>query len=127
VDRIEPVEITVELVRRLVAEQFPQWSDLPLTPVPAQGNDNRTFRLGAHLSVRLPSHECYVAGVAKEDRVLPLLGEHLSTPVPMPEATGRPTEDYPHPWSVRRWLPGDTADRDPTWTAPGSPETWGPS
>jgi aminoglycoside phosphotransferase (APT) family kinase protein len=105
------VEITEGLVRRLVDAQFPQWAGLPVTGVPRQGNDNRTFRLGSDLAVRLPSHERYVAGIAKEDAVLPLLARHLDLPVPEPVAAGRPSAEFPHPWSVRRWLAGDTADR----------------
>lgn len=107
------MELDIELVRRLVDEQFPQWSGLPITPVAEQGNDNRTFRLGDHLAVRLPSHESYVAGISKEERFLPLLAEHLSVAVPAPVATGRPTAQYPYPWSVRHWLPGTAPDRDP--------------
>jgi aminoglycoside phosphotransferase (APT) family kinase protein len=101
-------EITTELVRALVAEQFPQWRELPVTPVPKQGWDNRTFRLGDELSVRLPSAEGYVAAVDKENRWLPELAPHLPLPVPEPVAAGRPGAGYPFPWSVRRWLDGDT-------------------
>ncbi|WP_436498920.1 aminoglycoside phosphotransferase family protein [Actinokineospora sp. HUAS TT18] len=100
--------IDAELVRALIRDQFPQWAELPVEPVARQGWDNRTFRLGDELSVRLPSAEGYVAGVAKEDRYLPVLAEHLPLPVPAPVATGRPACGYPFPWSVRRWLPGDT-------------------
>jgi aminoglycoside phosphotransferase (APT) family kinase protein len=63
--------------------------------------------------VRLPSHDAYVAGLAKEDAFLPLLADHLSVPVPAPIATGAPSGEYPHPWSVRRWLEGETPDHDP--------------
>lgn len=112
-DRLARVDITVDLVRRLVAGQFPHWSHLPIRPVATQGNDNRTFRLGEHLAVRLPSHESYVAAISKEDRFLPLLAAHLSAPVPAPVATGSPTQEYPYPWSVRRWLSGEAPDRDP--------------
>lgn len=104
------MDITVELVHRLVTGQFPQWSDLPIRPVARQGNDNRTFRLGDYLAVRLPSHESYVAGISKEDRFLPLLAEHLGVPIPAPVATGHPTEEYPYLWSVRHWLVGDVPD-----------------
>jgi aminoglycoside phosphotransferase (APT) family kinase protein len=106
-------EITDDLVRDLIADQFPAWADLPVTPVPKQGWDNRTFRLGPDLSVRLPSGPGYVAAVAKEDRCLPILAEHLPVAIPQPVALGRPSTDYPHPWSVRRWLPGDTLEDTP--------------
>ena len=56
-------EITSLLVRSLVAEQFPQWSELPIRPVEVQGWDNRTFRLGDRMTVRLPSADGYVAGL----------------------------------------------------------------
>jgi aminoglycoside phosphotransferase (APT) family kinase protein len=107
------VEIDVDVVHRLVGEQFPAWSDLPVTPVRHQGIDNRTFRLGEDLAVRLPSHERYVASVTKEDTFLPLLSEHLTVAVPTPVAVGRPNHEYPHPWSVRRWIVGETPDREP--------------
>ncbi|WP_188195503.1 aminoglycoside phosphotransferase family protein [Nonomuraea sp. SYSU D8015] len=105
------IDITVDLVRALVAEQFPEWSRLPIEPVARQGWDNRTFRLGDQLAVRLPSAEAYAAGVEKEDRWLPVLAGHVPLPVPSPVATGRPAPGYPFPWSVRRWLPGETVDR----------------
>ena len=76
------MNIDEELVRRLVAEQFPRWAHLPVAAVAEQGWDNRTFRLGDHLVVRLPSAEGYVPGVAKEARCLPPLARHLPLPVP---------------------------------------------
>ncbi|PRX96841.1 aminoglycoside phosphotransferase family protein [Allonocardiopsis opalescens] len=101
-------EITAELVRTLIAAQFPQWSGLPIVPVERQGWDNRTFRLGDELAVRLPSGESYAAAVAKEDRWLPVLAKALPLPVPEVVATGRPGGGYPFPWSVRRWMSGET-------------------
>lgn len=98
--------VTAELVHQLVAAQFPQWAELAVVPVPVDGWDNRTYRLGEELTVRLPTHERYLAGVAKEDRWLPVLAPQLPLPVPVPVATGRPGHGYPHPWSVRRWIPG---------------------
>lgn len=95
-------------VRALVTAQFPQWAHLPVSPVLRQGWDNRTFRLGDELSVRIPSAAGYVAAVAKEDRWLPHLARHLEIPVPVPVALGRPSASTPFPWSVRRWLPGET-------------------
>lgn len=106
------VQITTDLVRRLVEEQLPQWSTLPVRPVAVQGNDNRTFRLGDELAVRLPSAVGYVAGVAKEDAVLPHLAPWVSTRLPVPAATGRPGCGYPWPWSVRPWIDGVSPEDD---------------
>ena len=103
-----PTLLGVELVARLVAAQHPRWADLDVRPVPVQGNDNRTFRLGDELLVRLPSAAGYASQVAKEQRFLPVLADALPLPVPVPVAAGVPGEGYPFPWSVLRWLPGET-------------------
>ena len=96
-----------DLVARLIAEQFPDWAGVPVTAVSPQGWDNRTFRLGDELSVRLPSAEGYTPQVVKEQRWLPRLAPHLPVAIPQPVAMGRPGAGYPFAWSVRRWIDGD--------------------
>ena len=98
--------IDAALVRRLVDTQFPQWRGLPIAPVEHDGWDNRTFRLGSELSVRLPSAAGYTGQVAKEQEWLPRLASRLPLPIPQPVAVGVPGDGYPFPWSVYRWLPG---------------------
>jgi aminoglycoside phosphotransferase (APT) family kinase protein len=98
-----------QLVRRLIAAQFPRWAGLPVTAVVPGGHDNRTFRLGDELSVRLPSGDGYALQVAKEQRWLPVLAPRLPLPIPEPVAHGAPGEGYPHEWSVCRWLEGEPA------------------
>jgi aminoglycoside phosphotransferase (APT) family kinase protein len=102
-------EINADLVRRLIDSQFPRWSHLPVRPVDHGGVDNRTFRLGDELSVRLPSAAAYRFAVDKEQRWLPVLAPHLPLPVPEPVGHGEPAEGYPYPWSVYTWLPGSPA------------------
>jgi len=104
--------IDERLARRLIDAQFPQWRDLPVAPVPAGGVDNRTFRLGDELSVRLPSADWYALQVEKEQRWLPVLAPLLPLPIPAPVAQGRPGEGYPFTWSVYRWLEGEPASRE---------------
>jgi aminoglycoside phosphotransferase (APT) family kinase protein len=99
------------LVRRLVAQQFPQWADLPIRPVANEGWDNRTFHLGSEMSVRLPSASAYALAVDKEHRWLPVLAPQLPLPIPVPLAKGAPGAGYPHPWSVYRWLRGEPASQ----------------
>lgn len=101
--------IDAELARRLVAVQFPQWAGLPVRPVEESGWDNRTFRLGAGLTVRMPSGPGYAAQVEKEQRWLPELAPRLPLPIPVPVGAGVPGEGYPFPWSVLRWLDGRPA------------------
>jgi aminoglycoside phosphotransferase (APT) family kinase protein len=103
--------IDTALVERLVAEQFPRWAGLAVREVDPQGWDNRTYRLGTALSVRLPSASGYVAAVEKEQRVLPYLAPRLDVAVPEPVGLGVPAAGYPFPWSVRRWIDGTVASR----------------
>ncbi|MFI6490222.1 aminoglycoside phosphotransferase family protein [Streptomyces sp. NPDC050564] len=106
---MDGVLIDADLVRRLLAAQFPQWAELPLSPVPLSGMDNATFRLGEDLSVRLPRYSHWVGQVEREHRWLPLLAPHLPLRVSEPVAKGEPGEGYPYPWSVYRWLEGEPA------------------
>lgn len=106
------VMITTSLVAALIAEQFPAWADLPLRPVEVDGWDNRTFRLGEDMAVRLPSGEDYAAQIDKEHRWLPVLASQLPLPIPELLGRGNPGDLFPWPWSVRRWLPGEPATRE---------------
>ncbi|GAB3162330.1 aminoglycoside phosphotransferase family protein [Microbispora hainanensis] len=104
--------IDAALVRRLIADQFPQWRHLPVTPVPVDGWDNRTYRLGETMTARLPTAAGYAPAVAKEHRWLPILAPLLPVAVPEPLVKGAPGAGYPFEWSVRRWLDGETASAD---------------
>lgn len=95
------------LVRRLIAAQFPQWVDLQIEAVWPGGWDNRTFRLGERMVVRLPSAAVYAAQVDREQKWLPRLAPFLPVPIPSPVAMGEPTAEYPWHWSVFLWLDGD--------------------
>ena len=102
------MDITAETARRLIAEQFPEWSGLPVFPVAKSGHDNRTFHLGERMTVRLPSAACYAAQVEKEGRWLPYLQQRLDYPISRQIAAGRPTGYYPFLWSVNAWIEGET-------------------
>ncbi|WP_026922214.1 aminoglycoside phosphotransferase family protein [Glycomyces arizonensis] len=104
--------IDAALVERLIAAQFPQWADLPVRPVAIDGWDNRTYRLGEDMTVRLPTAAAYALAVEKEHRWLPVLAPHLPVAIPVPLGIGEPTAEYPHPWAVRRWIDGETARAD---------------
>jgi aminoglycoside phosphotransferase (APT) family kinase protein len=101
--------VTEALAASLVAEQFPQWSHLPVSLVEPGGHDNRTFRLGDELTIRLPVDDGYNAGELKEHAWLPRLAPRLPLPIPDVVAAGRPSALFARPWSVRRWIDGETA------------------
>src|SRR5262249_18261638 len=99
-------EVDAQLVRRLLAAQFPQWADLPLERVLPAGTDNAIFRLGGDMSVRLPRIESATGQPEKEHEWLPRLAPGLPPPVPRPLAGGGAGGRHPHPWARRTWLRG---------------------
>lgn len=78
------MEINRSLASQLIKEQFPQWANLAIKSVEISGIDNRTFRLGENMLIRLPSAECYSLKVEKEQEWLPLLAPHLSISILFP-------------------------------------------
>ncbi|SCX81353.1 aminoglycoside phosphotransferase family protein [Rhizobium sp. NFACC06-2] len=105
------IVVSTEQVRALVDSQFPQWAGLNIRPVELSGWDNRSFRLGDEMLIRMPSAARYVAQVEKEHRWLPALAPLLPFPVPAPLALGQPGQGYPFHWSVYRWLKGEPLAR----------------
>lgn len=106
---VDEVDVDDDLVRALIAGQFPHWAHLPLQRTPSTGTDNAIYRLGRHLGVRVPRIYWAVPQVGKEYEWLPRLAPHLPTTVPEPLAQGQPGHGYPHPWLVYRWLNGEDA------------------
>ncbi len=108
----DEVDTNVHLVRRLLATQFPRWADLPLEPVDSAGTVHAIYRLGEGMAVRLPRVHGGVESLEKEHRWLPILAPLLPLVIPVPLGMGMPAEGYPWPWSVYRWLEGETATLD---------------
>ena len=104
------LEITTQIVTNLITEQFPKFAHLHIKPVDHNGNDNRTFRLGNEMSIRLPSAREYERQVQKEQKWLPKIAPHLPLPIPQPIALGMPSAEYPWNWSIYKWLDGESAN-----------------
>lgn len=105
---IETFSPSLELARTLVAKQFPQYADLPILDVQKQGHDNRTYRLGTSLLIRMPTAATYALKVPKEQQLLPQLAKRLTLKIPAPIAMGQESELYPYPFSLYQWLPGQS-------------------
>jgi aminoglycoside phosphotransferase (APT) family kinase protein len=109
----DQLSVKVETVQELVANQFPEWSGLPITGIASQGTVNALFRIGDQLVARFPLQPAAVDETrrwleSEAEAARELLGR---TPfaTPEPVAIGEPGADFPLPWSVQTWLPGTTA------------------
>ncbi len=108
----DEVDVSPDLVRRLLEAQQPDLARLPIE-VMANGWDNLMCRLGAELVVRLPRRAVAAELITHEQRWLPVLAPRLPLPVPAPVRAGRAALGYPWPWSVVPFLPGQIAAQDP--------------
>lgn len=109
----DEIEVDDALARRLVASQFPAWAHLPLQRVASAGTVNAIFRLGDGLALRIPRAESYVWGrgaLEASHAWLLAAGPELPLSIPEPVAIGEPTDDYPWPWPVHRWIDGVALD-----------------
>jgi aminoglycoside phosphotransferase (APT) family kinase protein len=104
---VDEVSTDVDLVRRLLAAQLPDWGSLPLERVLSSGTDNALYRLGDDMVVRLPRIGWAVSGLERELEWLPRLAPCLPVEIPIPLASGTPGAGYPWPWAVYRWLSGE--------------------
>jgi aminoglycoside phosphotransferase (APT) family kinase protein len=102
------VIIDPSIVRALLQEQQADLADLPLIEV-GEGWDNKLFRLGNELSVRVPRRAASAVLIEHEQRWLGQLSSRLPLPVPVPLRVGRPGCGFPWPWSVVPWFPGQSA------------------
>ncbi len=115
------IDVTAELVRRLLDRQAPAISDGDVVLV-ANGWDNAIFRLvapdGTRRSVRLPRRAVAADLIRNEQRWLGELADVIEDEVPelsvpRPLVIGQPSEEYPYPWMVMSWMPGETATDHP--------------
>src|SRR6202167_555776 len=99
------VEVSADLVRRLLADQHPDLARLPVEFL-ANGWDHELYPGGGGLVARLPRRALGAEIIKNEQRWLPGLAPRLPLPIPYPERTGVPACGYPYSLSVVPYLPG---------------------
>lgn len=106
----DQLEVTDDMVRALIGEQFPQWGRLPIKQVPTTGTVNALFRIGdglvARFRLRPGDAESTRQSLESEAEVTRELLSATRFPTPEPVAVGEPGAGFPLPWSVQTWLTG---------------------
>lgn len=98
------------IAQQLITEQFPEFKNFEIKSIKTQGHDNRTFRLGNDLLIRLPNAQRYASSIEKEQIWLPQFAPHIATMIPKPINLGQPTSYYPFSWSIYQWIEGESAN-----------------
>lgn len=109
----DQLTITAGHVRRLIADQFPQFRDQEIQELETAGTVNAIFRIGASHAARFPLQMGY------PENALHILEREVEAsrefhaccpfPSPVPFGIGRRDSDYPMPWLVQTWVKGDVA------------------
>ncbi len=103
--------VTIELATNLIKEQFPEYARLAISDIEVQGHDNRTYRLGSDMLIRIPTAESYALKIPLEYEILPKLATNISIPIPEPIKLGQASELYPYPFAIYKWLEGTSANQ----------------
>ena len=107
----DQIDIDADLVRGLLALQLPEAADMPIVPIESTGTVNALFRVGEGLIARLPLVARWSDGIEREWAWLPWIRRDV-TSVRLPEGIvkGQPTDEYPFPWAIYRWIEGAPYD-----------------
>ena len=114
----DQVDVSIDVVRRLVADQFPQWADMAVRELSSLATMNSLFRIGdglvAHFPLLRQDADDALSALQAESHAMAELRSVCPVPAPERVALGLPGHGFPMPWSVQTWLPGhDATDDDP--------------
>lgn len=102
------MNINVDLAKKLINKQFPEFNELPIRKVASMGEDNYIYHVGDRMLIRIPRHGQYAAQAMTEQKWLPLLAPHLSVQIPKPVASGTSSIEYHWNFSIYEWITGDS-------------------
>lgn len=102
------MKLTIEKIKLIIHEQFPEYDNLEIRMVKQSGHDNQSYHLGNRLSLRFPSAEEYSTQVIKEYKYCKMLQIKISIPITKPIALGIPSKYFPYHFSINQWIEGDT-------------------
>lgn len=99
-------DISTDLVKRLIADQFPALAQAPVTFV-AEGWDNAMYRVGDDLCARIPRRKVAEDLIKLEQKWLTKLAPTLPVAIPAVVHVGQPAMGYPWLWSLVPWFDGE--------------------
>lgn len=95
---VAEIEISEQLVRQLLDEQFPEFAGLSLSLL-GEGWDNAAWLVGEDWVFRFPRRQLGADVIVSEFSVVPAIVDRLTAPVSCPRRIGKPAEEYPWPFA----------------------------
>ena len=112
----DQIDLASETAEALIAQQFPELGSEPVVRLETAGTVNAIFRVGRDKAARFPLRyadpQAYADLLQREAKAMAELALHCPVPTPLSLAVGKPSLDFPMPWSVQTWIAGDVATPD---------------
>lgn len=109
----DTIRIDVEIARRMIRGQFPQYKNDAIEPLPTIGTDYSIFRIGSIAAAKFPlrpsAPAVHADALRWEAAAMTELASHCPVPTPLPIGLGQPGPSYPQSWMVQSWVEGVTA------------------
>jgi aminoglycoside phosphotransferase (APT) family kinase protein len=99
-------KIEAELVKKLLDDQFPKLSSMPIKKL-GEGLDNTVYLVGEEFVFRFPRSENTVPGLMREGNILPNLEAIIDLPYSKPVFYGEKSEEYPYPFLGYPYMRGN--------------------
>ncbi|WP_439657554.1 aminoglycoside phosphotransferase family protein [Lentzea sp. HUAS TT2] len=107
------IDVREDVVRAMIADQFPAWASEPVQRIASDGTVNTIFRIGdeaaARFLIRRRTVDAAREVLKREAEASQRFADQSTVPAPRPIAIGEPAEGYPLPWAVQTWIPGTIA------------------
>ena len=106
----QEIEINPTIVKQLIADQFPNLSDLPISFL-GSGWDNVNYRLGTDYIIRIPRRKIAADLLMNEVEWLPKVKDDLPISISAALYVGEAGANIPWKWAITPWFDGTTADQ----------------
>src|ERR1700730_12960906 len=101
--------IDVDMATKLISRNFPQVEISTARPI-TRGWDSFVLEVNGELIFRFPMRDDVIPYLQKELRLLPVLEQALSTPIPHSDFIGKGDTSYPYTFVGYRKLEGVALD-----------------
>ena len=106
--------LSQELAAQLITDLLPGTDPATIRLLPTSATTSTVVRIGEDLAARFPLEpsdpDAARAALTAEHEAMAEFASVCPLPAPGPVALGEPSAEFPMPWSVQTWVPGEVAE-----------------
>ena len=106
--------LSQELAAQLITDLLPGTDPATIRLLPTSATTSTVVRIGEDLAARFPLEpsdpDAARTALAAEHEAMAEFASVCPLPAPEPVALGESSAEFPMPWSVQTWIPGEVAD-----------------